>query len=125
MAEDSKKQIDQLKKQAKSLEGVEREQARANTLAKVNQRIAEANNDISELRNLDRAEEANEMMRRFKAEKEELHLREVHALREKVTKTKETISLLERTYREEKEQYVFPFITSTFSNIKHQSQVRN
>lgn len=61
MAEDSKKQIDELKKQAKSLEGVEREQTRANTLAKVNQRIAEANNDISELRNLDRAEEANEL----------------------------------------------------------------
>ena len=56
-----KQQIENLKKLAKSADKTERAQTRANTLAQVNQRILEANNNIAELNRLDRTDEADQL----------------------------------------------------------------
>ena len=66
-----------------------------------------------------RAEEAKEMLKRFEAEKEELHFREVNTLRENISRTKETISLLEQTYHEEKEQANQRFKTESKLAYEH------
>ena len=99
-------EVDEMKQRLRLKEKYSADEKRLERIAQEQQQELLEKLEESVRSNERRAEEANKMMRRFKAEKEELHLREVHALREKFTKTKETISLLERTYREEKEQYV-------------------